>query len=71
MLQSDSGRRSDCREGNDLGRIAACITLRHRKVAMLCLESMPHRVCEEAVGQIIHSSRNIHEYERTFEAAEP
>jgi len=60
LLQSDKSRHCDCRERNDLGRIAPCITFRHSKVAMLCLESMPHGILEEAIGQIVHSS-NIHE----------
>jgi len=57
LLQSDRGRHCDRRERNDLGRIAACITFRHSKVAMLGLESMPHRIFEEAIGQIVHSTK--------------
>ena len=57
LLQSERGRRSDCRKRNDVGRIAGCITFRHSQVPMLGLESMPNRIFEEALGQMVHSYR--------------
>ncbi len=57
MLQSNRGRRCDRRERNDVGRIAAGITFRHSQVAMLGLESMPHRICKEVIEPMDHSSK--------------
>jgi hypothetical protein len=49
LLESDRARRSHCGEWDDISRISARITSGHGEVAMLCPESMPHRISEEVL----------------------
>ena len=54
LLQCSRTRlRNRCKRG-DVGRIAARVSSERSEVAMLGLESMPYRICEETLGQVVH-----------------
>src|ERR1700676_2267925 len=54
LLQCSRTRlRNRCKRG-DVGRIAARVSSERSELAMLGLESMPDRICEETLGQVVH-----------------
>src|ERR1700674_1997344 len=54
LLQCSRTRlRNRCKR-DDVGRIAARVSSERSEVAMLGLESMPYRICEETLGQVVH-----------------
>jgi hypothetical protein len=53
LLQCSRTRlRNRCKRG-DVGRIAARVSSERSEVAMLGLENMPYRICEETLGQVV------------------
>jgi len=57
LMQCSRTRLRNRRKRGDVGKITARITSERGEVAMLCLESMPYRVCEETLGQVVHLFR--------------